>query len=61
MPSQSNVSEANVAATIYTKGITKQFSLDLAKDNAQYQPIDVKQFDRVHDRYLCIDWYAPRA
>lgn len=66
------------AATIYTKSVTKQFSLDLAKHlprkgnrtpmnklnavrNAQYQPIDVKQYDHVHDRYLCIDWYAPRA
>ena len=47
--------KSKVAATIYTKGITKQFSLDLAKHNAQYQPIDVKQYDRVHDRYLCID------
>ena len=44
-----------VTATIYTKNITRQFSLDLAKHNAQYQPIDAKQFDRVHDRYLCID------
>lgn len=49
------------AATIYTKSVTKQFSLDLAKHNSQYQPVDVKQYDRVHDRYLCIDWYAPRA
>ena len=46
---------AKVSATIYTKSITKQFSLDLAKHNAQYQPIGVKQFDKVHDRYLCID------
>ena len=45
----------NVSATVYTKKITKQFSLDLAKHNAQYQPIEVKQYDRVHDRYLCID------
>lgn len=44
-----------VAATIYTKEVKKQLSLDLAKHNVQYQPIDVKQFDRVHDRYLCID------
>ncbi len=47
--------KAKVSATIYTKSVTKQFSLDLAKHNAQYQPIDVKQYDRVHDRYLCID------
>ncbi|MCR5039015.1 MAG: hypothetical protein K6A94_06730 [Bacteroidales bacterium] len=28
---------------------------DLAKHNAQYQPIEVKTFDKVHDRFLCID------
>jgi len=44
-----------VSATIYTKSITKQISLDLAKHNAQYQPVDVKPFDKVHDRFLCID------
>lgn len=44
-----------VAATIYTQKVKQQLSLDLAKHNAQYQPIDVKQYDRVHDRYLCID------
>ena len=44
-----------VSATIYTKTVTKQFSLDLAKHNAQYQPVEVMQFDKVHDRFLCID------
>lgn len=44
-----------VTATIYTQKVKQQLSLDLAKHNVQYQPIDVKQFDRVHDRYLCID------
>jgi hypothetical protein len=44
-----------VLATIYTKRVTKQLSLDLKKHNTQYQPIDVKQYDRVHDRYLCLD------
>ena len=44
-----------VLATIYTKSISKQFSLDLAKHNSQYQPIDVKEFGKVHDRFLCID------
>ena len=29
--------------------------VSIAKHNAQYQPIDVKQFNKVHDRYLCID------
>lgn len=46
---------AKVSATIYTQKIKQQLSLDLAKHNAQYQPIEVKQFDKVHDRFLCID------
>jgi len=29
--------------------------LDLAKHNAQYEPIEVKSFDKVLDRFLCID------
>lgn len=44
-----------VLATIYTKSISKQFSLDLTKHNSQYQPIEVKEFGKVHDRFLCID------
>ena len=35
--------------------VKQQLSLDLEKHNAQYQPIEVKQFDKVHDRFLCID------
>ena len=44
-----------VLATIYTKSISKQFSLDLAKHNSQYQPIEMKEYGKVHDRFLCID------
>ena len=44
-----------VLATIYTKSISKQFSLDLTKHNSQYQPIEVNEFGKVHDRFLCID------
>ena len=44
-----------VSATIYAKSISKQFSLDLAKHNFQYQPIEIKEFGKVHDRFLCID------
>ena len=47
--------KAKVSVTIYTKRVSNQLSLDLVKHNAQYQPVEVKQFDRVHDRYLCID------
>ena len=44
-----------ISATIYTKEIKKQLSLDLAKHNSQYQPIEIKEFGKVHDRFLCID------
>ena len=45
----------NVDAIVYTKSISRQLSLDCEKHNAQYAPIEVKQFDRAHDRFLCID------
>ena len=44
-----------VDAVVYTKNISRQLSLDFEKHNAQYAPIEVKQFDRAHDRFLCID------
>ena len=47
--------EKGVTATIYTQAITPQLKLDLKKHNAQYAPIDVQQFTRSHDRFLCID------
>ena len=44
-----------VSAKVYTKNISRQLSLDFDKHNAQYEPIEVEQFDRSHDRFLCID------
>ena len=44
-----------VAATIYTKKPTAQLQLDIQKHNAQDPPISVIEFDRSHDRFLCID------
>ena len=44
-----------VAATIYTKKTSAQLQLDIQKHNAQYPPISVVEFDRSHDRFLCID------
>ena len=44
-----------VSAKVYTKTISRQLSLDFDKHNAQYAPIEVEQFDRSHDRFLCID------
>ena len=45
----------NVEAEIYTKAVSRQLSLDIARHNAQYRPIAVTVFDRTHDRFLCID------
>ena len=44
-----------VSATIYTKSITDQFLLDITRHNEQYTPIEVKQFNKAHDRFLIID------
>lgn len=44
-----------VEAEIYTRKISPQLSLDIAKNNAQYRPITVTTFDKTHDRFLCID------
>lgn len=45
----------DVEAEIYTKTISQQLSLDIAKHNAQYHSITVTVFDKTHDRFLCID------
>ena len=45
----------NVSATIYTKNITPQLTLDILRHNAQYSPIDIFELNKVHDRFLCID------
>jgi len=45
----------NVSALIYTRTINRQFALDLQRHNAQYQAVDVYEFQNVHDRFLCID------
>ena len=44
-----------VVATIYTKKPSAQLQLDIQKHNAQYPPIEIVEFDRSHDRFLCID------
>lgn len=45
----------NVRATIYTKAISNTLKLDLKKHNTQYEPIEIKTFDKAHDRFLIID------
>jgi hypothetical protein len=45
----------NVSATIHTKKIDKQLSLDLNKHNQQYPPIEIKLLHQSHDRFIIID------
>ncbi|MGF7141288.1 virulence RhuM family protein [Roseimarinus sediminis] len=44
-----------VEAIIYTSNISKQIKLDLERHNAQYAKIELKQFNKAHDRFLIID------
>ncbi|GHV14170.1 DNA-binding protein [Fibrobacterales bacterium] len=44
-----------VSASIYTVQILPQLKLDLQKHNAQYSPVEVKIFQKSHDRFLIID------
>ena len=44
-----------VTATIYTQRISNQFQLDVDRHNTQYPHIEIKQFNKAHDRFLLID------
>ncbi len=44
-----------VNVKIFTKNITNQLKLDLKKYNTQYKPIEIKKFNKAHDRFLIID------
>lgn len=44
-----------VSATIYTQRISNQFQLDVDRHNAQYSFIEIKHFNKAHDRFLLID------
>ncbi len=50
-----NKRNRNVQVTIFTKDISQQLSLDLAKYNAQYPSIEVKEFKLSHDRFMIVD------
>ena len=47
--------EAGVSAKIYTANLSKQLTLDLAKHNKQYPPIEIFMHTTSHDRFLIID------
>ena len=44
-----------VPATIYTKSISSQLHLDQIRHNAKYDPIEIIEFNKAHDRFLIID------
>ena len=44
-----------VTVKLYTNLSFGSLKMDLKKHNAQYAPIDAEQFNRSHDRFLCID------
>jgi len=45
----------DVQVIIFTKDVSKELLLDLAKYNSQYPVIEVKEFKQSHDRFLIID------
>lgn len=47
--------ETGLSATIYTQKISPQLQLDLDKHNSQYPPIEIKPFNKAHDRFLIVD------
>ena len=44
-----------VSAIIYTRQISKQLQLNIDRHNAQYPTINVRVFNKAHDRFLLID------
>jgi len=50
-----NKRKGEVQVTIFTKTISEQLILDLRKYNQQYPLIEIKEFDKSHDRFLIID------
>jgi len=51
----SSKANKDVKITILTKTITKAIKLDIEKNNAQYQKIEIKEFKEFHDRFIIID------
>ena len=47
--------QEKVSAEIYTRQISEQLRLDLAKHNAQYKAIQIKKSNAFHDRFLLVD------
>lgn len=45
----------SVTVTLLTKNISKQLETDVKKFNEQYPPLEIRQFNASHDRFLIID------
>ena len=46
---------SGVCATVYTQKITAQLQLDIKKHNRQYPPVEMRIYNKCHDRFLIID------
>lgn len=44
-----------VYATIYTRRIDRNLQLDIERYNDQYEPVNVRTVENIHDRFLIID------
>ena len=47
--------QTGVDITVYTSNLTKEVNLDLKKYRSQYPGIEIKQFNKSHDRFIIID------
>ena len=45
----------NVKVILFTRNIPGQLALDVKKFNKQYQEIEIKKFEKAHDRFIIID------
>ena len=46
---------SGVCATVYTQKITAQLQLDIERHNRQYSPVEIRIYNKCHDRFLIID------
>ena len=46
---------SGVSATVYTQKITAQLQLDIERHNRQYPPVEIRIYNKCHDRFLIID------
>ena len=47
--------KAGVSVQLLTRTISRELSQDIDKFNAQYPPIEAREFKLAHDRFLIVD------